>query len=1356
MQPRNSFAAIAVLAALAMSAAHAQLSPLPPTPSVQLAVDPITNKVYAANREANTITALDATTGTSATIAVGGGPEFIAVDPTRNRVFVNNARDASLTVVNGGSNTVLATHPIGSMGPIAINPDPTVPRNVVYIVRMTSAASDEVTYFYPNNDAPTWYSIATDSFQPGALAVNPATHTIFVPHYATGDVRIIEGEFNGNDFPHPPSRGMWSKPFAVAANPVTNTAYVITEDARGPIAVINGATLDVVFPAILAGHATGPRSIAVNPVTNRIYAAFANEVIAIDGATNALTYIPIAGASSGAISLGINYATNRIYAATALGTLSIIDGGSNTVESSQPIAAGTTSIGINPVTNKVYLYAGTITTLAGVPGSPQSIPLTTTITPLAGNTSGPSGSLALGASSGFAPTALPVRKVYYRIDSTTGPWTEAAATGSGTYSATFSSLTSGSHTVYAFAVDDQVAPLSTGPQSIPLVGQIASYSFTVSGSVATPFVSLASSSNPSRQGDSVTFTASVTGSAGTATGTVTFLDGANAICSGVTLTAGSAGCTTGTLSTGDHTIRAQYSGDTHYGSATSASITQTVNAARVAASLTLGSSPNPSLVAQSVTFTLAASGGSGTPTGTATFREGATVLCNAVALVSGSAACSISTLAAGSHTVTADYSGDASYNASSASVTQAVNKRDADLLLTSSANPSIAGDTVTFSLAATGSAGAPTGTVTFNDGATVLCSAVALAGGNASCSTSTLGAGAHSITAQYSGDTRYNTRGAALSQTVNAAKSNAALSPSASPNPSSVGQNVTFTLLITGDNGAPTGTVTFVEAETVVCSATVSLGRATCGSAALAGGMHTITARYSGDTRYNAGTSAPITQTVSSPKAAPSVRVASSRNPSTQGEAVTFTATVSGSAGVPTGSVGFLDAGSAIAGCANVAVATGSASCTTASLATGTHTITAQYSGDAAYLAASDSLSQAVQAAPPPPPADADVAISQSSNAGTTTAGDDVVFTLTVSNAGPATATNVTVSDTIPSGTTLVSASAICGGTSTLTCAVGTLTPGSTMQLVVRVRTMAAGTIVNNASVAASQPDPAGGNNASALSVSVNAVPQPPPAPPPPASLSNISTRGVAGTGNDVLIGGFVIGGQGTKTVAVIAAGPSLRAAGIANSLANPTLTLVRASDGQTIATNDNWGDAANARQLQAAGFAPAHALEAAIMVTLPPGAYTAIVNSADGTTGVGLVAVYEVDHPEVPLVNLATRGKVMTGNDVMIGGLVIQGDAPQTVVIAGTGPSLTQFGVADALANPVLTLVRMSDQSTVASNDNWVDAPNAAQIQAAGFAPSDSREAAIMVTLEPGAYTAILSGAGGGTGVGVVAVYRP
>jgi hypothetical protein len=255
-------------------------------------------------------------------------------------------------------------------------------------------------------------------------------------------------------------------------------------------------------------------------------------------------------------------------------------------------------------------------------------------------------------------------------------------------------------------------------------------------------------------------------------------------------------------------------------------------------------------------------------------------------------------------------------------------------------------------------------------------------------------------------------------------------------------------------------------------------------------------------------------------------------------------------------------------------------------------------------------------------------------------------------------------------------------------------------------------------------------------------------------SFSNLSTRMQVLTGDDVMIGGFVIGGTATKTVAIVATGPSLSAYGIANPLANPRLTLVRMPEQTVVATNNDWQSAPNAAQLQATGFAPPDPLEAAILVTLPSGAYTAIVDGVGDGTGVAVFAVYEVDTETIPLVNISTRGQVRTGNDVMISGFVIGGSRPQTVAIVATGPSLAAYGIANPLANPSLVVVRSSDQSIVAINDNWQEHANAAQLQASGFAPPHALESAVYLTLQPGAYTAILSGADGGVGAGIVGVY--
>jgi hypothetical protein len=258
-----------------------------------------------------------------------------------------------------------------------------------------------------------------------------------------------------------------------------------------------------------------------------------------------------------------------------------------------------------------------------------------------------------------------------------------------------------------------------------------------------------------------------------------------------------------------------------------------------------------------------------------------------------------------------------------------------------------------------------------------------------------------------------------------------------------------------------------------------------------------------------------------------------------------------------------------------------------------------------------------------------------------------------------------------------------------------------------------------------------------------------------PARLANLSSRLHVGVGQDVMIAGFVIGGAEPKRVAIVATGPSLAAAGVTQPLGNPRIAQVRSSDQSVIATNDNWQSTEKVEQLLDAGFAPSSPAEAALMADLAPGAYTAIVSGVGDTTGISVIGIYEAGDPTTALLNISTRGRVLNGVHLMIGGFVVQGNGPQRVAIVATGPSLVDFGVQNPLADPVLSIVRSSDQSVVASNDNWLAGPYATELQSAGLAPSSPLESGVVLTLEPGAYTAVVTGAGGVTGVGVVGIYR-
>ncbi|MEI2772664.1 MAG: hypothetical protein V9G98_18660 [Candidatus Competibacter sp.] len=252
--------------------------------------------------------------------------------------------------------------------------------------------------------------------------------------------------------------------------------------------------------------------------------------------------------------------------------------------------------------------------------------------------------------------------------------------------------------------------------------------------------------------------------------------------------------------------------------------------------------------------------------------------------------------------------------------------------------------------------------------------------------------------------------------------------------------------------------------------------------------------------------------------------------------------------------------------------------------------------------------------------------------------------------------------------------------------------------------------------------------------------------------LTNLSTRGWVGTGDSVMIGGFIISGT-AKKVLITAKGPALADAGVPSVLADPNLTLYDSS-GQAILGNDNWGTAANAAEVQAHSARPRYAQEAAILTTLNPGAYTAIVRGTNSTTGNALVEVYDLEtNSAARLTNLSTRGWVGTGDSVMIGGFIISGTAKK-VLITAKGPALADAGVPSVLADPNLTLYDSSGQA-ILGNDNWGTAANAAEVQAHSARPRYAQEAAILTTLNPGAYTAIVRGTNSTTGNALVEVYE-
>jgi len=267
--------------------------------------------------------------------------------------------------------------------------------------------------------------------------------------------------------------------------------------------------------------------------------------------------------------------------------------------------------------------------------------------------------------------------------------------------------------------------------------------------------------------------------------------------------------------------------------------------------------------------------------------------------------------------------------------------------------------------------------------------------------------------------------------------------------------------------------------------------------------------------------------------------------------------------------------------------------------------------------------------------------------------------------------------------------------------------------------------------------------------------------------LVNISSRAFVGTGAELEIAGFVISGPAgsSEQVLVRGVGPALANYGVSGFLTNPILTLYD-SAGNQVATNTGWSTAANAPAIAAAAtstgaFAlPADSADSALLVSLAPGAYTAEVAGVGGATGVALAEVYEVTSGTPELINISTRAYVGTGASVEIGGFVINGSQSETVLVRAVGPTLSQFGVSSPLATPTLSVVD-SAGTTVASNTGWSTAANASAIAAAATAtgafalPSGSSDSALLLTLAPGAYTAVVSGSDGASGIALVEIYE-
>ena len=900
----------------------------------------------------------------------------------------NGTAQCIVSTATAGSHTITAnyandTNYGNSSGTVAQNVNQAATTAVLTSSKNPATTGDSVTYTLTVSTTGTqsvaFASAPTIAFKDGGSTVactvawNPATGVATcTPATVTGGSHSITATYtNDTNYANATSNTLTQN--------VTPAPTAVTVNSASPSA----PTVDqmVIVTATVAG-------------TNGSVGAFAgsieffNNTVAIPGCT--ILVNTVTGQAQCTISAGLTFGAHNITA---------------------QYLVGDPNYSASAVSTGLAVSAGQAATTAVVSASPtsvslgQSVTLTATVSPNVTTAFvGIANTVAIGGSVAFTDAGTTISGCG------TQSATFSSATGTATATCTTTTLTAGTHSNIVATYLGNTS-YSASPASSPATVTVskASTSLTVTANPAAPALNQA-----------VTFTAAITFPSPLAvtplsSGTVSFSDNGTTIagCSAQTIAVtGTANiyqatCSDPSLSGGSHAILATYSGDTNYNSTLG---NLSLSIASASSVTTITSSANPSTVNQSVSFTIDVQGGTSVKlTGTATVTADGTNSLGQCTLAGWSSATGIATcavtstaLSKGNHTISASYSGDSNYSSSSGSLStnQVVNAAGTSLALSSvPATTSSINESVTFTAIITAPAGstALTGTVAFTDtpqGGTASalsgCSAVhpALTGTSgqnstysATCSTSSLVLGSHTVTATYGSDNNFSGSTMGEPFTVSAATSSIALASSSSGNTSTVNQSVTFTatIPIPSGNTALTGTVAFKDGASTIagCVAVTpsTVGVATCSDSALTAGSQSIVATYSGDPNFSVSPGS-LTQTVN--KAGTSLAVSSSQNPSVLNQSVTFTATLTAPAGsVPiTGTIGFTDtpqSGTAatISGCSAVAItlaqtsgqtATYTATCTTSTLVVLSHTITASFGPDPNFASSTGLLTQTVDA----------------------------------------------------------------------------------------------------------------------------------------------------------------------------------------------------------------------------------------------------------------------------------------------------------------------------------------------------------------------------------------------------------
>jgi len=799
------------------------------TAPVAIAVDAITNMIYVADASSKNVTVIDGSNNnfTTLTDANGNSPQAVAANPVTNKIYVANQTSNNVTVIDGATNSTAFLSPLGA-GEVVVNPV----TNRIYV----SVGSSVIVLDGVSNNV-----IANINVSVGGLIVNPLTNKIYGVHGLS--LVVIDGATNtATTVPVETLR-----PVAfIAVNPLTNRIYAFESSTFPGITVIDGATNQIVTSQVMFEFAnslfvnpltneiyvsgvfgglaifdgnlnlklslSGANAVmAMNPVTNILYARGGTGVSVIDGNTDSIiTTITLVGGIGG---MAVNPVNNKLYVESS-NTVVVIDGASNTVITTLPTGMNPGYIAVNPVTNKVYVANGdnTVTVIDGTSnsttslavngqfllpainpldnqiyignsnGSPvvvteqqvNAIPLTTTITPFSNNqVAFPAPTVVFTTHSAYAPNAPPGQNVLYQLDTWQGPWLPATQSAPSSFRADLPVLRPGTHTLYAYATDSQQGDsIQTGNgsngQSSPVIGQIAAYAFTVVRTSFSPVATLSSNVNASFLNQPVTLTATISSTMGLPTNSVSFYENypSGPLLGSAPVSSGTATLTISNLSVGQHPITAVYSGDAIFSPAVTNTLYQVVNKGLTQTALSLSTGTNPSLAGTSLTFTaMLSTQFGGAPTGSMTFMDGNTTLGTGTPGGPGVWTFATSSLTAGGHSITAVYSGDGNFATSTSAVFNQVVESNAGGASTAALTVNGATGTVTINfgvaqgvlpaqaanLVVTVTGGSDGDAVVLLDGNRQLGPALTLTGGQASY-TSQLPVGQHNLQAVYVGN----------------------------------------------------------------------------------------------------------------------------------------------------------------------------------------------------------------------------------------------------------------------------------------------------------------------------------------------------------------------------------------------------------------------------------------------------------------------------------------------------------------------------------------------------------------------------------------------------------------------------